>query len=234
MTKEEFIQQTVNGWIKKDLERMLQEIPAKSGEMGNINFPLALCTLAYMDSLGSFILGRSCTYEANICAYITNCFSHPNDYDPKVLRLLFRNGLVHEYFPLSPISRAGQRPPLFRTIVDGSEMVVLDAETLAQDFLESLPIFEQTLTDKAFQFRMQERSRKRIEMGKQAKRVIRRLPGLSQLNIPIRVSGSISVPISGASTVPGPVKFIPWDAERPNLSITTKEPRTTTTTFPPD
>lgn len=138
MNKEEFIREIVLGWMKKDLLRMKSIIPSKE-KVGNINFPLALCVISYMESLGSYLLGEDeSEFKIKIDKYINTCFKNPNEYDVLVIRDLVRNKLVHEYFPFCAISRNGKHPAIHK---GETYPVVLDAETLANDFIDSLDNF---------------------------------------------------------------------------------------------
>ncbi|MDO8657506.1 MAG: hypothetical protein Q7K55_02100 [Candidatus Levybacteria bacterium] len=56
MDKIRFIDEVVLGWMKSDLTRMRDSIRPISSEPGNINFPLALCVLSYIEYLGGFLL----------------------------------------------------------------------------------------------------------------------------------------------------------------------------------
>src|SRR3989344_6593787 len=82
MTKDEFINQIVLGWIKKDLENISKVRTLIPGE-GNANLPLAMCIVIYMDHLGSYLLGTYAELETNIRVFLT-CFKNPSDYPPEL------------------------------------------------------------------------------------------------------------------------------------------------------
>jgi len=153
MNKNVFLNEIVFGWIKRDFERMISEIPVRPGEAGNINFFLALNVLASMESLGGFLLGRDRGFEGNVREYINKCFLKPEEYKIEILKNIYRNGLAHEFFPRGAVSRAGEHPAIF---VDNKIGVVLDAETLVNDFLGSLEKFRSELDEEKYNSRMQE------------------------------------------------------------------------------
>lgn len=153
MDKEEFLKKYVFGWIKNDLKRMTREIPSRRGEVGNINFPLTLCTLSYLEFLGGFLLGRDARFKENVENYINDCFDNPREYSVKLLRDIFRNGLAHDYFARGGISREGSRPPVFK---NEENIPILDIETLISDFLKSLDNFKIKLKENNYQKRIYE------------------------------------------------------------------------------
>jgi len=153
MNRDIFLNEIVFGWIKRDFERMVGEIPVRPGEAGNINFFLALNVLASMESLGGFLLGEDRKFEENTKEYISRCFSNPGEYKIEILKDIYRNGLAHEFFPRGAVSRDGEHPAIF---VDGKIGIVLDAETLANDFLSSLEKFRSELDEEKYNSRMQE------------------------------------------------------------------------------
>lgn len=173
MNKEVFLDKIVFGWIKRDLERMRDEVEVKENQAGNINFPLALCVLAYIEYLGGFLLGRNENFNSNACAYIHECFDNPTEYPLDLLRDIFRNGLVHEYFPRGGISRDNKHPAVYK--VDGKR-IVLDAGTLVNDFLQSLKKFKETLDDKNFILRLNESKKAISKMQEKHKKLLNSLP----------------------------------------------------------
>lgn len=146
MDKQTFLDTVVFGYIKKDLENMRNKIRPQPAAIGNINFPLVLCVLAYMEYLGSFLLGRYASFSQSVQEYISRCFTNPDKYPVEILRDIFRNGLAHEYFARGGISRDGGRPAVYKEVGG----VVLDAETLVNDFLKSLDKFKQELEDNKY------------------------------------------------------------------------------------
>lgn len=152
MNKTEFIDKVVLGWIKHDLIRMQTLLPDKS-QIGNINFPLALCTLSYMEYLGGFLVEGDRNFKNNVDKYIKECFTHPNEYKAEVLRDLIRNGLAHGYFPIGAISRNNKRPATYK---GNTYSIVLDTETLVNDFIDSLKVFTNKLEADKYEARRQE------------------------------------------------------------------------------
>jgi len=163
MDKTRFVNEVVLGWMKCDLIRMRDSIRPISSEVGNINFPLALCVLSYMEYLGGFLLGKDVSYITNVNEYINTCFSNTEEYPPQILNDLIRNGLTHDYFPRGAISRNGKHPAIYK---GRTYELVLDAETLVNDFIDSLPIFISKLDDKRYETRMK-MAMDRIEALKQ-------------------------------------------------------------------
>ena len=92
MSKDEFLNQMVFGWIKKDLENISLVRTTNPGD-GNANFPLAMLVIVYIDHLGGYLRGtEKGGLEENIKAYLT-CFKNASDYPAELLNDLFRNGL---------------------------------------------------------------------------------------------------------------------------------------------
>lgn len=191
-----FLDKIVFGWIKHDLERMKTSIPALSGEAGNINFPLALCVLAYLEYLGGFLIGEDKGFAENSDAYIKQCFERPDEYPIEILRDIFRNGLAHEYFARGAISRDGETPAIFNKPGIG---VILDVETLVDDFLQSLEKFKENLSDSSYQSRMNSALQKIEEWKATYKKLIDSLPTRAATTTTTTTS-------SGASVHPGPVR----------------------------
>ncbi len=115
------------------------------------NFTVALCVLSYMEYLGSFFTLDDFNFKGNVTAYIEKCFKTPADYHPSILKHLFRDGLAHDYFARGGVSRDGLRPGLYKS---WENKAVLDADTLLQDFLDSLDKFATELLDDKFIERM--------------------------------------------------------------------------------
>lgn len=148
MDKEEFLNKHVFGWIKRDFERMLSEVkPIPYGE-GNINFFLAFCALSVVEFLGSLLLGEDKKFEENAREYISRCFDKPEEYPIEILRDFFRNGLAHEFFPRGAVSRDNKRPAI---VYDDDIGIILDAETLVNDLLQSLDKFKTKLDDDKYE-----------------------------------------------------------------------------------
>jgi hypothetical protein len=173
MDKIQFISETVLGWIKQDLTRMLTLRPLNAG-MGNINFPLALCTLCYMDYLGSFLLGKDKNdYTKHISAYVSKCFINNSEYPVEIMGDIFRHGLAHDYFPRGAVSRNEYHPAVYK---GKTYDVVLDAESLTKDFLSSLDVFAEELKDENFNSRMQEALDTIENKKKKYRNIIQSLP----------------------------------------------------------
>ena len=151
MDKTRFVNEVVLGWMKNDLTRMRDSIRPVSSEVGNINFPLALCVLSYMEYLGGFLLGKDIDYVTNVNEYINTCFSNAEEYPPQILGDLIRHGLAHDYFPRGAISRNGKHPAIYKGRM---YELVLDAETLVNDFIDSLSIFVNKLDNQKYETRM--------------------------------------------------------------------------------
>lgn len=195
MDKARFINEVVLGWMKSDLVRMRDNIRPISSEAGNINFPLSLCVLSYMEYLGGFLLGNDIDYLTNVTEYINICFSNKEEYPPQILRDLIRNGLAHDYFPRGAISRNGKHPAIYK---GRTYDLVLDAETLVNDFINSLPTFINKLDDKKYGTRMKIAMDKMEVFKQRHKDYIDELPG--QPN-----DDDQATPSSGPSGYPGPV-----------------------------
>lgn len=201
MNKNDFINDVVLGWIKSDLIRMRDNIRPISSEAGNINFPLALCVLSYMEYLGGFLHGTDKKFTENVKEYINLCFKNPEEYPVEILRDLIRNGLAHDYFPRGAISRNGKHPAIYK---GRTYYLVLDAETLVNDFIDSLDTFISKLEDEKYEMRMKEVLIKIDEFKELYKDYIEDLgnqPG----------DDDQATPSSGASGYPGPVNTTTLD-----------------------
>jgi len=200
MNKIDFLNIVVFGYIKKDLEAIKSYIPRKSGEPGNVNFPIALCILSYMEYLGGFLTGFDWNYTENIKAYLINCFKKSSDYDVTILEEIFRNGLAHDYFARGGVGRDGIRPALYR---GWNNEVILDADTLLGDFIISLDTFKEKLTDEIFTERIALAENKIADLNTKYLQAISKLPFIG--DIP-------HASISGASIYPGPINITrPYD-----------------------
>lgn len=201
MDLDQFQNQVVFGWIKKDIERITTELPARSGEMGNVNFPLALCVLEYLQYLGSFLLGKDCGATQNMKAYISKCLPNSAEYSEDLLADIFRNGLAHDYFARGGVSRDGLRPAVYSATIGP----ILDIETLVQDFLNSLPKFRTELSEKNFNERMSQVLTTISTLQTKHKAIIDKLPTGQKPRInPINGNQIITSGISGTN---GPVTF---------------------------
>jgi len=185
----------VLGWMKSDLTRMRDRIRPDKSEAGNINFPLALCVLSYMDCLGGFLNGIDKGIEDNMGKYINECFKDPEEYSAPILTDFFRNGLTHEYFSRGAISRNGKHPAIYK---GRTYDLVLDAETLVNDFIDSLNTFIDKLKDEKYEMRMKEMLDKIGEFKEQYKDFIEDLGSQPEDN-------DQATPSSGPSGYSGPV-----------------------------
>lgn len=173
MKKDEFIDKYVFGWMKRDFERMIEEIPVVPNEAGNIGFFLALSVLVSMDALGGFLLGKAKLFEGNVKEYIGKCFRNSEEYPIEILQDVYRNGLAHDFFSRGAVTRDNSCPAIFR---DKKIGVTLDANTLAKDFLESLNKFSEVLTEENYQKRSKQLEEKIKKCIIANKRIIDTLP----------------------------------------------------------
>lgn len=134
ITKERFMGEYIR-WMRDEITVMRDH---------NLNFPLALCTLAYIEFLGSIFTGPKGQDRKNAEIYIKECFGeHANEYPIEILWDVFRNGLAHDYFTRGGVSKEEVRPAI-QTSIDGVK--ILYVKTLANDFLRSLEAFEDKIT----------------------------------------------------------------------------------------
>lgn len=188
MNKLDFLNKIVFGYIKKDLEN-IKTLPKR--DEGGCNFPIALCVLSYMEYLGSFFTGNEFDFPQNITAYIDKCFRNKNDYNVDILKDLFRDGLAHDYFPRGGVGRDSIRPGLY---VDYNGDVILDADTLMDDFLNSLDLFRDELEDQMYQARIELAGNKIKKWKEDRREAIEKL---------IHISSIVGVRTSGTSIYPG-------------------------------
>lgn len=205
MNKIDFINDVVLGWMKSDLIRMRDTIRPDRSEVGNINFPLALCVLSYMEYLGGFLQGTDKKFTGNVQEYISICFKNPEEYPVEILRDLIRNGLAHDYFPRGAISRNGKHPAIYK---GKTYYLVLDAETLVNDFIDSLDTFVKKLGDDKYNMRIKKVLTKIDEFKEQYKDYINDLGGQPG-------DDDQATPSSGASGYSGPINTTTLD---PNLN----------------
>lgn len=196
MSKEDFIKNIVIGWMKNDLIRMTENIKPTESVGGNINFPLALCTLSYMECLGGYLLGTDLSFEDNVEKYISDCFSNPSEYNVLILKDFVRNGLAHDYLPRCGVSRNGKHPAIYK---GKTYDLVLDAETLVTDFIDSLGTFVTTLEEDKYITRVKEASDKMAKLILKNKIYFDKLTEQPDDDIP-------TTPSSGPSGPAGPTR----------------------------
>lgn len=149
-----FLDTVVKGYMVGDLERML-EIEVCPNQYGNCNFPIALYTFGCMDYLGYLISKKPLRRtgedtRARIRAYVDRAFTeqHKKPLDEfwnKGVNV-FRYGLVHEFFPKKAgVSRANTQLMWWW---EEHECWVLDADRLAEAFIESVQRLESLMEDK--------------------------------------------------------------------------------------
>jgi len=200
MTKTDFLNTVVHGYIKKDLGDIKTYLPKRPGEAGNNNFSIALCVLSYMEYLGSFFTLDDFNFEKNVEVYMKNCFGNSEEYHPAILGDLFRNGLAHDYFARGGVGRDGIKPGLYR---NWDKKAVLDADTLLDDFLASLDKFSGELPDDNYIKRMAMAESKIKERETKYASEIEKLTFIG--DIP-------NARTSGATIYPGPVNITrPYD-----------------------
>jgi len=201
MNKDKFLKDIVFGYIKRDLERMVSEVPVRPRQHGNINFFLALCTLVSIEYLGGFLLGEDKGFEDNAREYVDRCFPNPEEYPIEILKEIYRNGLAHEFFPRGAVSRANERPPIF---VDSKIGVVLDTETLVNDFLNSLDKFQDEIDEAKYNQRMQQMEQKVKYWQTQYKSIIDTLPKKSANSISTSTTSTTSAASSSRAPMASP------------------------------
>ena len=174
-----------------------------------LNFFIALCVSVSMEHLGSFLLGEDGNFEKNVKEYIDKCFSNPGEYPIEILKDIYRNGLAHEFFPRGAVSRAGERPTIF---VDDKIGIVLDAQTFAKDFLDSLDKFKTELDNAKYDQRMQQIKQKVRNWQAEHKSIIDNLPKKSVASISTNTSTSSAT--SEGPSIPPPVSIPPGDEDK--------------------
>lgn len=134
-----FVAEVIDGWMSRDIERLIKEIPHRRSEAGNCNFPIALYVFACIEFLGQLTseasLPRTGYTQVSIMGFIDNYF--PEDFKHKLQPYrenfvnIFRNGLAHNYFAkYAGISRTESEP----LQVNSEGMLVLDADRFAEAF----------------------------------------------------------------------------------------------------
>ena len=160
-----FLAEVVDGWMLKDLERLLNDIPHRPNEAGNCNFPIALYIFSCLDFLGhltstNLISSNQPGFtQARIMNFIDDFF--PDDFRQKIqphrnsFVNIFRNGLAHEYFAKSAgISRTETEP----LQVNNQGMLTLDADRFAEAFRKSVERLKEAIkTDANLAERMADR-----------------------------------------------------------------------------
>lgn len=161
----DFIAEVIDGWMVKDLERLSKDIPHRSGEAGNCNFPIALYVFACIEFLGhltSTVLmsnNQPGYTKSRILSYIETFF--PSEFVKEIRPYrrnfvnVFRNGLAHEYFAKSAgISRTEAHP----LQINEKGQLVLDTDRFAEAFITSISRFKEAIkTNTALAGRVVER-----------------------------------------------------------------------------
>lgn len=146
-TRAVFLTEIVKGYMIGDLKRLLS-IKVIPNYDGNCNFPIALYVFSCMDFLGYLIAEKDFDPGGDtinrINAYIENAFTEKDrwELEPHMGELVkrFRHGLGHEFFPrMGGISRTNDK--IF-TKSSKDDLLVLDADRLAEMFMRSVPNLE--------------------------------------------------------------------------------------------
>ncbi len=135
-----FIAEVIDGWMLKDLERLLNDIPHRPSEAGNCNFPIALYIFACIEFLGQLTpttpINQIQGYTRDsIMGFIDDFF--PDDFKQKIHPYrnnfvnIFRNGLAHNYFAKAAGISRTEREPLQ---VNDQGMLILDADRFTDAF----------------------------------------------------------------------------------------------------
>ena len=160
-----FIADVVDGWMLKDLERLLHDIPHHPRKAGNCNFPIVLYVFACIEFLGQLtpvtpINTKQPGYtQDSILGFIDDFF--PDDFKQKIqphrnrFVTIFRNGLSHNYFAkYAGVSRT-ENEPLW---VNPEGMLVLDADRFAEAFRTAIDNLKEAIkTDAQLTERMVDR-----------------------------------------------------------------------------
>lgn len=180
-----FFEKVVNGYMVKDLGRMMRDIEPVDGAEGNCNFPIALYTFSCIEFLGHLTSEKEIdqskpgsTKEA-VWSYMTLAFgSYMDSFKPYESDFvdIFRNGLSHQYFAKNAgVSRKGSE-----VVSRENGGVMLDADRFAQIFIESTETLRKNLSaDSALVERVQTRYRALQETNKQKYSLNGSEPGLS-------------------------------------------------------
>ncbi len=138
-----FFDEIVNNYMLNDLKRLTKEIVPIPNKGGNCNFPIALYVLCCMEYLGYLTSIHEVKEDQpgyskdRILLYIEVFFDETSSksimaHKDKFVDI-FRNGLSHEFFAKAAgVSRKG-----FELLTVNSGMLILDADKLAEAFIES-------------------------------------------------------------------------------------------------
>lgn len=158
------VEKVVKGYIIADLQRLL-DIPVIPDKFGNCNFPIALFTFSCMDFLGYLISETEYSLIGDTKNRIEACINilfskksqdeiepYKNEFVDK-----FRHGLTHEFFPkMSGISRKNKT---LMSLTNKGHLI-LDADVLANMFIESLKRFQEMASEDTFCLRIFDRYKK--------------------------------------------------------------------------
>lgn len=140
-----FVLDIIDGWMVKDLESLLTNIPQQINESGNCNFPITLYVFSCIEFLGQ--LTNATPVNTNVSGYTQNAISNyidnffPDEFKRKLQPYqnsfinIFRNGLAHNYFAKSAGISRGETTPIQ---VDKNGCLILDADIFATSFIDSI------------------------------------------------------------------------------------------------
>lgn len=146
-----FVAEVIDGWMLNDLNRLINDIPHRSSEAGNCNFPIALYVFACVEFLGQLtpatpIDSKGSYTKDSIMGFIDDFF--PDDFKQKIQPYrndfvnIFRNGLAHNYFAKAAGISRTENEPLW---VNPEGMLVLDADRFAEAFKVAIEKLKETI-----------------------------------------------------------------------------------------
>jgi hypothetical protein len=154
MTKDEFVKDIVQGWIKTDVQNMMNTKPNDFG-FGALNYPLTFMVLSSIDALGTFLLGKDPrNFQLSTSTYINLCLPQYFEIlNTKFLGDLVRNGLAHEYFSRISVTKNVSDDLIYK--ITESE-IAINSYKLGSIFINSLTKFSEILPDHTFESRYNE------------------------------------------------------------------------------
>ncbi|GEM_PF-5177866 len=150
-----FWSKVIEEWILGDLDTMIKHEPRENKPSGNLNFSIALVTLAGIELAGSLLRGRKeggkYGFEEFIKLYFPN-FKNDVYRNIEIASMLydsFRNGLAHQMIPkqATGISRKSPEQHLEFAQENNKKFLILDADTLVEHFKSALQKFKKDLDD---------------------------------------------------------------------------------------